>query len=100
MYPLLLTIKVTITTVNLRFKDVCNRLEERESKLDTVIENAEEFQTASDEFADWLKDATRIAHSYAPIGQDPDVLKNQLNEVEVIFKTSLVITSCWSSPFL
>ena len=57
-----------------------------------MIENAEEFQTASDEFSDWLKNATKTVQSYDPVSVDPEKLKQQLDEVQVTLRTVFVIS--------
>lgn len=47
-----------------------------------VIENAEDFQSAVDEFESWLPRVSSVVQQFGPISSDPKEIKKQLKEAE------------------
>ena len=48
-----------------------------------MIENAEDFQSAVEEFESWLPRVSSVVQQFGPISSDPKEIKKQLKEAEV-----------------
>ena len=77
-------LKSRVEGVNERADKLADELQQRRDQLDDYADKAEKFNMADTEFKDWLSKASKTPGVIEPIGTEPEVLKRQLKEVEVI----------------
>lgn len=72
-----------LAKLNANYKEVLDRLEQEQIKLDAMIANAEEFQDVVLEFESWLPSVTSAVQQFEPVASEPVEIKKQLTEAEV-----------------
>ena len=77
-------LKSRVEGVNDRADKLADDLQQRRDKLDDYADKAKKFNKDDVEFKDWLSKASKTPGVIEPIGTEPEVLKRQLKEVEVI----------------
>ena len=77
-------LKSRVEGVNDRADKLADDLQQRRDKLDDYADKAKKFNEDDVEFKDWLSKASKTPGVIEPIGTEPEVLKRQLKEVEVI----------------
>ena len=77
-------LKSRVEGVDERADKLADNLQQRRDKIDDYADKADKFNKADEEFKDWLSKASKTPGVIEPIGTEPEILKRQLKEVEVI----------------
>ena len=76
-------IQYQLALINNKFSNVYLKLEKEETKLDEVIENAEEFQEAVGQVQCYISETAAAIRQIPPIPLEADEIRKQLRDVEV-----------------
>ena len=76
-------IQYQLALLNNKFSNVYLKLEKEETKLDEVIENAEEFQEAVGQVQCYISETAAAIRQIPPIPLEADEIRKQLRDVEV-----------------
>ena len=63
--------------------DLKKKLDDRENKIDNVLDESEKFHNALQDNSDWLIDFGNRISSLAPISSNPDGVRQQMDETKV-----------------
>ena len=85
-------IKKQVANINDRHKRLRDQLHDKYDKLNEYASKATEFNEQNSDFSTWYDRVSRTPAVIEPIGTEPEVVKRQLQEVEVskIFFTNLL----------
>ena len=67
------------------------QLDDREGKIDDVLRESEHFHDTLQDSSDWLIDFRNKISTLAPISNNPDVVKQQMEETKVSNKFDLAL---------
>ena len=95
----LLNIKEKVDEVKDLNKIKEEKLVDMKEKLTDLLENTEKYHEVTKEFTDWFDSASETPGLVKPIGEDIEVIKKQLAEVEVIFYQLSLKVPSWASFF-
>ena len=64
------------------------KLHDLKNKLEEYADKTEKFNKTTKDFYDWYDDASKTPGLIQPVGTEPEIVKKQLQEVEVPHKLS------------
>ena len=63
--------------------DLKKKLDDRQGKIDDILDESEKFHNALQDNSDWLIDFGNRISSLAPISSNPDGVRQQMDETKV-----------------